>query len=84
MTANDRGTTSSNKQENPRGTGGAGGTNTNREGAPPEFAPETGSPAFSKGGHGADDPGPGPRTLGEHDLNEGERIHHGRAQPPRR
>ena len=51
---------------------------------PPDFAPESAQPAFSKGGHGAGEPAAEHPRFGERDLTEDERERRGDAQPPRR
>lgn len=76
--------TGSTTDENPRRTGGAGSAAGDHRVGPPEFSPETGSPAFSKGGHGVHDPPPGAAPLHVRDRPEGEGVHRGQAQPERR
>jgi hypothetical protein len=53
------------------------------EGGPPDTAPETGGPAFSKGGHRAGEE-TGPVAYGSHDLHGHETARRASAEPPKR
>src|SRR5205085_10864813 len=52
-------------------------------GGPPDSAPETGGPAFSKGAHRAGED-TGPVAYGSHDLHAEEASRRGGSEPPRR
>ncbi len=53
-------------------------------GGPPDFAPETAGPMFSKGGNGPDDPPPGGLWVGSHPLTDEEKKERAKARPDRR
>ncbi len=53
-------------------------------GGPADFAPETGGPDFSRGGHKAGSPAPGAHIRGDRDLTPDEHLEHGSAEPERR
>ena len=69
--------------ERPRAAGEPGGPTTAEAVGPPDAHPETAQPAFSKGGHGANDPLPGGLGTGDRDLTDAERERRSEASPPR-
>jgi hypothetical protein len=63
--------------------GGDGGPTSAEHGHPPDNAPETGTPAYSKGGHLADTPS-GESGNGERDAAGENQQHRASAEPPSR
>ena len=70
--------------EGPRQTTGTDGQATEQQEGPPAYAPESGTPMFSKGGHGPTEPPPPGAAAADRGLSAGEQAEHGSAEPERR
>lgn len=65
-------------------TTGTDGQATEHQEGPPANAPETGTPMFSKGGHGPTDPPPPGAATADRGRSRGEHGEPGSAEPERR
>lgn len=72
------------ERERPLAGGAPGGSPAREQYGPTDYAQETGSPNFSKGGHLAGDPLPGSVMAADRDPTPGENLERGSAEPDRR